>query len=77
VNKAGAVTVGEICWRRNVNSPSNWTPEGGANLPPNYLKAPTRRVRLSFVLRPNESVEPIADPSSKHVANSLHHKSAN
>ena len=41
VNKAGAVTVGEICWRRNVNTPSNWTPEGAANLPPNYLNAPT------------------------------------
>lgn len=37
VNKAGAVTVGEICWRRNVLQPSN----NIMNLPPNYANAPT------------------------------------
>ena len=37
VNKAGAVTVGEICWRRGVLAGSL----NLANLPPNYATAPT------------------------------------
>jgi hypothetical protein len=42
MNKAGAVTVGEICWRRNVPvvsggiGPSDLTARGTANPPPNY-----------------------------------------
>jgi hypothetical protein len=41
MNKAGAIQVGEICWRRNVLSPSNLTARGTANLPPNYVAMPT------------------------------------
>lgn len=53
MNKAGAITVGEICWKRNVpvvnpddptipgRGPSDLTARGAAKLPPNYTTMPT------------------------------------
>ena len=46
VNKAGAVTVGEICWRRGVLAGSL----NLINLPPNFATAPTLGVARVRVL---------------------------
>jgi hypothetical protein len=61
VNKAGAVTAGEICWRRNVNSPSNFTPEGTAKLPPtlNYFTVPMLEFGIPSCSAPNDPSNPL------------------
>jgi Tfp pilus assembly protein PilX len=56
VNKAGAVTVGEICWRRrDVGLVSNDI----ANLPPNYLTRPTLEFGIPSCSIPNDPSNPL------------------
>jgi len=56
VNKAGAVTVGEICWRRrDVGLVSNDI----TNLPPNYLTRPTLEFGIPSCSAPNDPSNPL------------------
>ena len=59
MNKAGAITVGEICWRRNVLSPSNLTARGTANLPPNYVAMPTLEFGSPSCSTPTDPSNPL------------------
>jgi len=71
MNKAGAITVGEICWKRNVPvvnlddptipgaGPSNLTIRGTANLPPNYTTMPTLEFGSPSCAFPTDPSDPL------------------